>query len=229
MAFLSLLSLVVCGLWSLALSGSVNGQLVNGQYFTRGLAISNAPAPDSEFTVGGTIAVSVDVSGNGKMPQDSYGPNSTSPTGFISLSIYLVSDNKNVTVVDGSTGSFLAGEVGSTVKHLNFVVPNCLSEGRYEYTYYEHSRLNGTEYYAITPIPINVRNPGSTSGSDCDASINNVVQSRPQNDSAAPLNPWTNSLPVITSAAALTVPVTATITGALTMCVLALFTTTLAL
>jgi hypothetical protein len=86
----------------------------------------------SEFTVGGTIAVSVDVSGNGKMPQDSYGPNSTSPTGFISLSIYLVSDNKNVTVVDGTTGSFLAGEVGSTVKHLNYVVPNCLSEGRYE-------------------------------------------------------------------------------------------------
>lgn len=144
--FLSFLFLSFLGaFWT-----SASAQLVNGQFFTRGLAISNAPAPNgyvstwlfegyttdnptySEFTVGGTISVSVDVSGNGRLPQGSWGPNSTLPSGFISLSIYLVSGSQNVTVVDGTTGGFLAGEPGSTVKHLNYVVPSCLPEGDYD-------------------------------------------------------------------------------------------------
>jgi len=126
---------------------------VNGQYFTRGLAISNAPAPSryvrtalfrselvsltllilySEFTVGGNIAVSVDVSGNGRLPQGSWGPNTQLESGFISLSIFLVSGSQNVTIVNGTTGEFLSGEPGSTVKHLNYAIPSCLPEGDYD-------------------------------------------------------------------------------------------------
>jgi hypothetical protein len=135
-----------------------NAQLVNGQFFTRGLAISNAPAPNrkvsityptlkqvlnaitdlscSEFTVGGTISVSVDVSGDGRLPQGSWGPDSTLPSGFISLSIFLVSGSQNVTIVNGTTGDFLRGEPGSTVKHLNYVIPSCLSEGDYNVSHH---------------------------------------------------------------------------------------------
>jgi hypothetical protein len=86
----------------------------------------------SEFTVGGTIAVSVDVSGDGRLPQDSWGPNTTEPTGFISLSLFLVSDSYNLTIINGTTGDFLSGEPGSTVKHLNYVIPSCLSQGDYD-------------------------------------------------------------------------------------------------
>ncbi|KAG8846334.1 hypothetical protein FRB91_000902 [Serendipita sp. 411] len=175
------------------LIGRVDAQLVNGQYFTRGLAINNAPAPDSEFTVGGTIAVSVDVSGNGRLPEGSWGPNSTLPSGFISLSIFIVSGSHNVTVVDGTSGQFLSGEPGSTVKHLNYVVPDCLPEGKYDYTYYEVSRMNDTMYFGITPIAIQIKNPGGSSGA-CNDSISNPVLPRPQNDSAPAQNPFTGGL-----------------------------------
>lgn len=194
LTFVPFLFLLISGLFG----SFATAQLVNGQYFTRGLAISNAPAPNSEFTVGGTISVSVDVSGNGQLPQASWGPNSTLPSGFISLSIYLVSGDQNVTVVDGTTGAFLAGEPGSTVKHLNYAVPSCLPAGNYDYTYYEVSRMNGTTFFGITPIPITVKNPGGSSGA-CDANISNPVRQRPQNDSAPAQNPFTGGLALNTT------------------------------
>lgn len=183
---------------ALALLSTVHAQLVGGQYFTRGLAISNAPAPNSEFTVGGTIGVSVDVSGNGRLPQGSWGPNSTLPSGFISLSLYLVSNDHNVTIIDGTDGAFLAGEPGSTVKHLSYVIPNCLPAGNYDYTYYEVSRMNDTMYFGITPIPIRILNPSGPSG-ECNSTISNPVQTRPQNDSVPAQNPFTGGLALNTT------------------------------
>jgi hypothetical protein len=108
-----------------------------GKYLHRSFSLKWVPnmitdLSCSEFTVGGTISVSVDVSGNGRLPRDSWGPDSTLPSGFISLSIFLVSANQNLTIVNGTTGDFLKGEPGSTVKHLNYVVPSCLPEGDYE-------------------------------------------------------------------------------------------------
>lgn len=76
--------------------------------------------------------MSVDVSGDGRLPQASWGPDTTLPSGFISLSLFLVSDNYNLTIINGTTGDFLRGEPGSTVKHLNYVIPSCLSEGNYD-------------------------------------------------------------------------------------------------
>ncbi|KAG9083419.1 hypothetical protein FS749_006047, partial [Ceratobasidium sp. UAMH 11750] len=132
----------------------VSAQLVNGQFFTAGLAISNAPAPGSQLQAGGAIGVSVDVSGNGRLPPGASVPGSVLPTAFISLNIFLISSQTKTNVTVTSGPQFLAGEPGSTVKHLNFAIPSCLKTGDYNYTYYEVSRINGQTFFSITPIPV---------------------------------------------------------------------------
>jgi len=47
-----------------------------------------------------------------------------------SLELYLVSSNLNVTV-SGSSARLINTEPGSTVKHVNFVLPDCLPAGNY--------------------------------------------------------------------------------------------------
>lgn len=76
------------------------------------------------------MPISIDVSGNGKLPEASRGPDSEAPTGFISLEIYLVSDTLNLTVSSGP--QLLSQEPGSTVKHLNYKIPDCVKQGAYE-------------------------------------------------------------------------------------------------
>ncbi|CAE6423276.1 hypothetical protein BN14_01431 [Rhizoctonia solani AG-1 IB] len=177
--------IVLYGLWNnLAL---VSAQLVNGQFYTSGLAISNAPAPGSQYSAGGAIGVSVDVSGNGRLPISASTPGSTLPTAFISLNIFLISSqtNTNVTVTSGT--QFLEGEPGSTVKHLNFAIPSCLKTGDYNYTYYEVSRVNEETYFSITPIPIFILNNQSGDES-CDGSTEPEAQ--PQPSSPPPEQPF---------------------------------------
>ncbi|CAE6447232.1 unnamed protein product [Rhizoctonia solani] len=165
----------------------VSAQLVNGQFYTSGLAISNAPAPGSQYSPGGSIGVSVDVSGNGRLPTSASVPGSTLPTAFISLNIFLVSSQTktNITVTSGT--QFLESEPGSTVKHLDFVIPSCLKTGDYNYTYYEVSRVNEATYFSITPIPIFILN--SQSGDEpCDGSTEPEPQ--PQSSSPPPEQPF---------------------------------------
>ncbi|CAE6511374.1 unnamed protein product [Rhizoctonia solani] len=167
----------------------VSAQLVNGQFYTSGLAISNAPAPSSQYSTGGTISVSVDVSGNGRLPTSASVPGSTLPTAFISLNIFLISSQTktNITVTSGS--QFLEGESGSTVKHLNFAIPSCLKTGDYNYTYYEVSRINEVIYFSITPIPIFILNNQSPPGDEsCDGSTEPEAQ--PQPSSPPPEQPF---------------------------------------
>ncbi|KAF8680274.1 hypothetical protein RHS04_04520 [Rhizoctonia solani] len=165
----------------------VSTQLVNGQFYTPGLAISNAPAPGSQYSAGGAIGVSVDVSGNGRLPISASFPGSTLPTAFISLNIFLISSqtNTNVTVTSGT--QFLEGEPGSTVKHLNFAIPSCLKTGDYNYTYYEVSRVNGETFFSITPIPIFILN-SQQDDKACDGSTEPEVQ--PQASSPPPEQPF---------------------------------------
>ncbi|KAB5589050.1 hypothetical protein CTheo_7513 [Ceratobasidium theobromae] len=159
---------------------SVAAQLVNGQYYTSGLAISNAPAPGSQFSAGGAIGVSVDVSGNGKLPISASVPGSTLPTAFISLDIFLVSSQTKTNITVTSGPQFLEGEPGSTVKHLNFGIPTCLKTGDYNYTYYEVSRINEITYFSITPIPIFILNNQSPSEDVvCDGSTEPEAQPQP--------------------------------------------------
>ncbi|KAL5641005.1 hypothetical protein ACGC1H_001470 [Rhizoctonia solani] len=166
---------------------SVSAQLVNGQFYTSGLAISNAPAPGSQYSVGGTIGVSVDVSGNGKLPTSASVPGSTLPTSFISLNIFLVSSQTKTNITVTSGAQFLEGEPGSTVKHLDFMVPSCLKTGDYNYTYYEVSRINKATYYSITPIPIFILN-NQPEDDSCNGSTEPEAQ--PQPSSPPPEQPF---------------------------------------
>ncbi|KAF7306740.1 hypothetical protein MIND_00465700 [Mycena indigotica] len=161
---------LVCALLTLFCSFTLSlaSAFINGQTFTNGLAIVDAPSPNSPAHAGATLPIAVDVSGNGKLPAAARLPGSGLPTGFQSLTIFLVSaqTNANITVVDNST--FLTGESGSTVKHLNFVVPSCLKQGNYNLTFHEASVFNSGFVYAITPILVQVENP-NPSGSCVDS------------------------------------------------------------
>ncbi|KAG8694279.1 hypothetical protein FRC09_009950 [Ceratobasidium sp. 395] len=173
----------------LGLEPPVSAQLVNGQFFTAGLAISNAPAPGSQLQAGGAIGVSVDVSGNGKLPPGASIPGSVLPTAFISLNIFLVSSQTKTNITVTSGPQFLEGEPGSTVKHLNFAIPSCLKTGDYNYTYYEVSRINDQTFFSITPIPVFILNNRSPSGDDqCDGST--TPDSQPQPSSPPPEQPF---------------------------------------
>ncbi|KZW02296.1 hypothetical protein EXIGLDRAFT_735763 [Exidia glandulosa HHB12029] len=147
---LPLLSSVV--LLSLA---SVRAQEVNGQYFTRGLAIVDAPNPGSPYNAGGNMPIAVDVSGNGQLAAQH-------DTSLDTLTIFLVSSalGTNYTVVANAT--FLQGEEGSTVKHLDWQVPSCVGAGSYNLTFYETAKYQGTAYFAITPIPVEIKTPSSS-------------------------------------------------------------------
>ncbi|KAF8609248.1 hypothetical protein BDV93DRAFT_137060 [Ceratobasidium sp. AG-I] len=186
-SYRALFILTLCGLVSSAAS-----QLVNGQFFTSGLAISNAPAPGSQLSAGGAIGVSVDVSGNGRLPTSASIPGSTLPTAFISLNIFLISSQTNTNVTVTSGPQFFAGEQGSTVKHLNFAIPSCLKSGDYNYTYYEVSRINEQTYFSITPIPIFILNNQSPSDDDtCGGST--APEAQPQPSSPPPEQPFLGS------------------------------------
>jgi hypothetical protein len=73
------------------------------------------------------MRLSIEVSGNGKMPIDP----SVSDTRFTSLDIYLISEStaSNITV---ARSSLLNGEEGSSVKHVDFTVPSCAAPGSYQ-------------------------------------------------------------------------------------------------
>ncbi|KAA1468183.1 hypothetical protein DENSPDRAFT_377656 [Dentipellis sp. KUC8613] len=125
--------------------------LVNGQVFTCGLAIVDAPAPNSTYHAGSNIPIAIDVSprgrprepktesyaaasqvsGDGKLPPQAAIPGSNLATGFDSLELYLVSTQTGVNFTVSSGPGYLTQESGSTVKHLNFPLPNCVAAGQY--------------------------------------------------------------------------------------------------
>lgn len=71
------------------------------------------------------------LSGDGKIAQSAFIPGSGASNRYDSLEIYLVSaqTGSNFTVSNGT--GFLTQESGSTVKHLNFALPSCISPGVY--------------------------------------------------------------------------------------------------
>ncbi|CUA73937.1 hypothetical protein RSOLAG22IIIB_01458 [Rhizoctonia solani] len=145
------------------------------------------PQEGDQYSAGGAIGVSVDVSGNGRLPTSASVPGSTLPTSFISLNIFLVSSQTKTNITVSSGTQFLEGEPGSTVKHLDFAIPSCLKSGDYNYTYYEVSRINGATYFSITPIPIFILNNQSGDES-CNGSTEPEAQ--PQPSSPPPEQPF---------------------------------------
>jgi hypothetical protein len=193
----------------------MNFTLVNGQIYTPGLAIVNAPQPYTPLGGGkppnralpiflhatveltrrclDTLHISLDVSGNGQLTLT---PDDDDPTRFHEITIFLTSSEteRNFTVSNGTTptqvsidldsdsdsdsnsngsvtaytGPILDLEPGSTVKHVNWVWPNCFvgdgnsndqgARGNYNISLHQSFRWNSTDYYTVFDLPISVSN-----------------------------------------------------------------------
>ncbi|OSD01577.1 hypothetical protein PYCCODRAFT_1436184 [Trametes coccinea BRFM310] len=171
--------------------------LVNGQIFTNGLAIVDAPEPESPMHAGSVTQIAIDVSGDGKLDQSASIPGSDEATRFDSLEIYLVSyqTKQNLTVSSGP--GLLTQEQGSTVKHWNYNVSTCIPPGSYNLTFYEASHINGQPYFSITPLPVIVMNDHQTGACSNDT---NQLQAFPQKSSPYPQSPLLNGSAVSTQA-----------------------------
>ncbi|KAF2495099.1 hypothetical protein BU16DRAFT_617967 [Lophium mytilinum] len=149
-----------------------NFTIVGGQIYTPGLAILDSPQP---FTPegGDFLQVALDISGDGRLPQP---PNNSDPlTQIFNITLFLTSysTQKNFTISNG-TGSLppfadiMAQEPGSTVKHVNYEWPDCLTgdgkdttgtaRGNYNISIHQNYRLNGSNFYTIFNLPIMVTN-----------------------------------------------------------------------
>ncbi|KAL2812594.1 hypothetical protein BJX63DRAFT_240633 [Aspergillus granulosus] len=169
-----------------------NFTIVNGQIYTPGLAIVNAPQPYTPLG-GDTLHISLDVSGNGQL---SLTPDDDEPTRFHEITIFLTSSEteRNFTVSNGTvpeilpfssdsdsdsssnqtafttayTGPILSLEPGSTVKHINWVWPECFvgngdsddqgARGTYNISMHQSFRWNETDYYTVFDLSISVSN-----------------------------------------------------------------------
>jgi len=169
------------------LGGVLSQTLVNGQLLTNGLSIIDAPAAQSTYTAGGVMAIAIDVSGDGKLAMSDVIPGNNAATGYDNLNLYLVSAQTkfNISVTNGT--NILTQESGSTVKHVNWNVPSCITPGAYNLTVYEGSHIDNQDYYTITPIALQINNP-SQSG-QCTDGVNTLA-SQPQPSSPSPNSPW---------------------------------------
>ncbi|OCH95548.1 hypothetical protein OBBRIDRAFT_767320 [Obba rivulosa] len=181
-------------LFAACLISKVTAQIiVNGQLFTQGLAIVDSPAADSTLHAGSNNSIAIDVSGDGKLPnwQTASVPGSDLSTRFDSLEIYLVSYQTNLNLSVSQGPGLLEQESGSTVKHLNWAIPTCVPSGGYNLTFYEGSHINGTAFFSITPLPLEIQNSQSSS-SQCSDGVN-TLRGAPQASSPPPLSPWLNT------------------------------------
>ncbi|KAL1726908.1 hypothetical protein EV714DRAFT_254392 [Schizophyllum commune] len=178
-------------LLSLASPAAAFSQLVNGQSFTFGLSIIDAPFPNSPYTVGSQLPIAIEVSGNGRIPLDGTFPGSDQPTRFDLLEIYLVSEETGMNYTVSSGPGLLEYEDGS-VRHLNWPIPACTKGGNYNLTFYESSHVNDTAYFIITPIGVTINEGDKHSDSDdekCKA-MTNDLQPQPQDDAPLPQIPF---------------------------------------
>uniref|UniRef100_L2FV32 Uncharacterized protein n=1 Tax=Colletotrichum fructicola (strain Nara gc5) TaxID=1213859 RepID=L2FV32_COLFN len=173
-----------------AASGSaqnLNFTIANGQIFTPGLVILDAPQPGTPLG-GDNLHVALDVSTNGKMPLPPYASNS--PTKIFNVTMFLSSytTGRNFTITNGtasannaSLGDIMFQEPGSTVKHVNWIWPDCLISIRQNY------RLNGEDHYTIFDVPISVTNSISQKNGrpSCDALNNPLLSDQELNATAA--------------------------------------------
>ncbi|KAJ8110105.1 hypothetical protein OPT61_g6969 [Boeremia exigua] len=147
--------------------------IVNGRVFTPGLAIIASPQPNTPMG-GDFLHIALDISGDGALP---FPPESNpdAATRFHSIKLYLTSAKleRNLTISNGTTNTppmanILEQEEGSTVKHVNFEWPLCLvgdggdAKGSpprdYNISIHQSFRLNGSDFYTIFDLPINIIN-----------------------------------------------------------------------
>ncbi|KAI0094723.1 hypothetical protein BDY19DRAFT_38682 [Irpex rosettiformis] len=153
------------------------------QVLTRGFAVFDSPAANSEMHAGSSYTLAVDVSSDGKLSQPP-----SSNIGIDSLNISLVSSQTSINLTVVTSPAFLSQEPGSTVKHFNSPIPKCVPPGNYNLTMYELSHIGTSQYFAITAVPINVQN--SEQQGQC-TGLNELLD-QPQPDYPPPPNPFAN-------------------------------------
>ncbi|KAJ5165044.1 Mannosyltransferase 1 CMT1 [Penicillium coprophilum] len=161
--------------------------------------------------VNDNLQVAIDVSGNGKLPW----PASTEPdssTQFHDITLFLTSGSHNFTISNGTkpasntsyVGPVLDLEPSSTVKHVNWIWPECLvgdgsgskdsARGAYNISMHQSFRWNGTDYYTVFDLPISVTNsiPKDDDRVDCDLLENKLLSAAEIGESSdtLPGQPW---------------------------------------
>ncbi|KAJ4420031.1 hypothetical protein N0V82_004603 [Gnomoniopsis sp. IMI 355080] len=175
--------------------GQQNFTVSNGQIFTPGFAIVDAPQPGTPLG-GSQIEVALDVSADGVLPLNA-AVDSPSRINNITIFMYSYDTGRNFTISNGTItnatyGPIMQQEPGSTVKHVKWTWPSCLvgngqpttadsARGIYNISIRQNFRMNNTSYYTIFDLPISVTNSidNSTTRPDCD-SINNPLMTPEQ-------------------------------------------------
>ncbi|KAI0793392.1 hypothetical protein C8Q75DRAFT_750040 [Abortiporus biennis] len=184
-SFIWRLYIISIGLFQFATAQTV----YNGQIFTNALAIVDSPAMYSTMHTGSPLTLAIDVSGDGQLSQAASTPNSGLPTSFQLLEVYLTSASLQLNLTVSSGPGLLTQEPGSTVKHINWQIPDCVQTSSYNITIYETSLIQGVEYFSITPIPIQIQNAAGSTGA-CTTGVN-PSQPLPQPDNHPSVNPLT--------------------------------------
>ncbi|KAF5010099.1 hypothetical protein FDECE_3715 [Fusarium decemcellulare] len=169
-----------------------NFTISNGQIFTPGFVVLNAPQPDTPLD---TLHVSIDVTANGKLSLPPHDNDDPSQIFSVEMFLYSYATGRNFTISNGtasagnaSLGEIMAQEPGSTVKHVNWVWPDCLvgdgepdddesDRGVYNISIRQNFRLNGTDHYTIFDVPIAVTNSIEESDDrpSCDELSNELI------------------------------------------------------
>ncbi|KAK4156950.1 WD40 repeat-like protein [Chaetomidium leptoderma] len=182
-------------LFSAQTSSALDFTIANGQIYTPGLAIVDAPQPGTALG-GDLIEVALDVSTNGRLPLPPYAEDAPSAIHNISIFLYSYGTGRNFTITNGtasannaSLGDIMFSEPGSTVKHVKWTWPDCLvgvgsqqqglgetDRGVYNISIRQSFRLNGEDHYTIFDLPISVTNgiPASDKRPSCDALNNDM-------------------------------------------------------
>ncbi|KAL1896151.1 hypothetical protein Sste5346_004893 [Sporothrix stenoceras] len=175
----------------LTTTNAVNFTISNGQIFTPGFVIVDAPQPGTPLG-GDFLQVAIDVTADGKLPLPvNLASKSPSIIHNITMFLYSYDTKHNFTISNGtetgngaSLGPIMLQEITSTVKHVNWVWPDCLvgngqpialdsARGVYNISIRQNFRLNGVEHYTIFDLPISVTNEISANAS---SSFNNGVR-----------------------------------------------------
>ncbi|KAI0200279.1 hypothetical protein F4808DRAFT_429283 [Astrocystis sublimbata] len=184
------------GLFPLLIASASAADFVtsNGQIFTPGFAVLDAPQPNSPLG-GDTIEVALDVSANGKLNLPPYDPDSASLIHNITIFLYSYDTGRNFTITNGTAsendatlGDIMLSEPGSTVKHVKWTWPDCLigdgqpdgpdsDRGNYNISIRQSFRLNDEDHYTIFDVPISVTNRIEFVGNNpgCDAVDNPLL------------------------------------------------------
>ncbi|KAH9814426.1 hypothetical protein DFH28DRAFT_1083005 [Melampsora americana] len=176
-------------------------QLIDSRYYTPALLIINGPQPDQNIAADQNLQFSLEVTGDGKLPPASTEPGNQQATTILSLSVFLINADLNMTVFENL--NLLEQERGSSVKHLNFQLPSCTPSGTYQvimtdiywfvinFSRSHIMRLMSSSQccspVSKTNLDININNSGGDSSKTCQGAT--PPKDKPQ-DSRPPSQPF---------------------------------------